>query len=123
MAAGQSGRDARLGDGCFAEYYAPDKPGQAVGGLRQSGRGILRDVLALYHDAMKITPTPHGHRRMHERRVTVADIRNVLNSRPPMHFSPNRRVHTGRALDGRRLEVIYTEAKAGEVRIVSVAAP
>src|SRR5215208_6062621 len=80
-----------------------------------------------YHDAMKITPTPHGHRRMHERRVTVADIRNVLNGRPPMHPSPNKRVHTGRALDGRRLEVMYTEAKAGEVRtswvrIVSVAA-
>src|SRR5215203_2589342 len=39
----------------------------------------------LYHDVMKITPTPHGHRRMHERRVTVEDIRNVLNGRPPMH--------------------------------------
>jgi hypothetical protein len=39
-----------------------------------------------------------------------------------MHFSPNKRVHTGRTLDGRRLEVMYTEAKAGEVRIVSVAA-
>jgi hypothetical protein len=52
----------------------------------------------------------------------VADIRNVLNGRPPMHPSPNKRVHTGRALDGRRLEVMYTEAKAGEVRIVSVAA-
>jgi len=76
----------------------------------------------LYHDVMKITPTPHGHRRMHERRVTVADIRNVLRGRPPMHFSPNKRVHTGRALDGRRLEVMYTEAKAGEIRIVSVAA-
>jgi hypothetical protein len=86
------------------------------------GRGILRGVPALYHDAMKITPTPHGHRRMHERRVTVADIRYVLNGRPQMHFSPNKRVHTGRALDGRRLEVMYTEAKAGEVRIVSVAA-
>jgi hypothetical protein len=60
---------------------------------------------------------------MHERRVTVADIRNVLNNRPPMHFSPNKRVQTGLALDGRRLEVMYTEAKAGEVRIVSVAAP
>jgi hypothetical protein len=75
------------------------------------------------NDVMKITPTPHGHRRMHERRVTVADIRNVLRGRPPMHFSPNKRVHTGRALDGRRLEVMYTEAKAGEIRIVSVAAP
>jgi hypothetical protein len=75
------------------------------------------------NDVMKITPTPHGHRRMHERRVTVADIRNVLGGRPPMHFSPNKRVHTGRALDGRRLEVMYTEAKAGEIRIVSVAAP
>jgi len=71
---------------------------------------------------MKITLTLHAHRRMHERRVTVADIRNVLNSRPQMHFSPNKRVHTGRSLDGRRLEVMYTEAKAGEVRIVSVAA-
>ena len=59
---------------------------------------------------------------MRERRVTVADIRNVLNSRPQMHFSPNKRVHTGLALDGRRLEVMYTEAKAGEIRIVSVAA-
>jgi hypothetical protein len=52
----------------------------------------------------------------------VADIRNVLNGRPPMNLSPNKRVYTGRALDGRRLEVMYTEAKAGEVRIVSVAA-
>jgi len=72
---------------------------------------------------MKITPIRHGHRRMRERGVTVADIRNVLNSRPPMHASPNKRVHTELALDGRRLEVTYTEAKAGEVRIVSVAAP
>jgi hypothetical protein len=72
---------------------------------------------------MKITPTPHGHRRMRERRVTVADIRNVLNGRPPMHPSPNKRVHTGRTLDGRRLEVMYTEAKAGEVRVVSVVTP
>ena len=87
-----------------------------------TGRGILRGVPALYHDVMKITPTAHGHRRMHERRVTVADIRNVLGSRPQMHPSPNKRVHTGRALDGRRLEVMYTEAKAGEVRIVSVRA-
>ena len=71
---------------------------------------------------MEITPTPHGSRRMHERRVTVADIRNVLGNRRPMHPSPSKRVHTGRALDGRRLEVMYTEAKAGEVRIVSVAA-
>ena len=71
---------------------------------------------------MKITPIRHGHRRMREWRVTVADIRNVLNGRPQMNFSPNKRVHTGRTLDGRRLEVMYTEAKAGEVRIVSVAA-
>ncbi len=72
---------------------------------------------------MEITPTRHGHRRMRERRVTVADIRNVLGSRPPMHPSPNKRVQTGRALDGRRLEVVYTEPKAGEFRIVSVVAP
>jgi hypothetical protein len=71
---------------------------------------------------MKITSTPHGHRRMRERCVTVADIRNFLNSHPQMHPSPNKRVHKGRALDGRKLEVMYTEAKAGEVRIVSVAA-
>jgi hypothetical protein len=71
---------------------------------------------------MKITPTPHGHRRMHERRVTVADTRNVLGGRYPMHFSPHKRVHTGWALDGRRLEVMYTEVKVGEVRIVTVAA-
>ena len=77
---------------------------------------------APYHEAMKITPTPHAHRRMRERSVTVADIRNVLNGRPPMHPSPNKRVQMGRTLDGRRLEVMYTEAKAGEVRIVSVAA-
>ena len=72
---------------------------------------------------MKITPTPHGHRRMHERRVTVADTRDVLNGRPPMHPSPNKRVQMGRTLDGRRLEVMYTEAKAGEVRVVSVVVP
>ena len=72
---------------------------------------------------MKITPTRHGHRRLRERCVTVADIRKVLGGRPPMHPSPNKRVHTGRSLDGRRLEVMYTEAKAGEVRIVSVVTP
>jgi hypothetical protein len=72
---------------------------------------------------MKITPIRHGHRRMRERRVTVADIRKVLNGRPPMHPSPNKRVQTGWALDGRRLEVMYTEAKAGEVRVVSVVTP
>jgi hypothetical protein len=72
---------------------------------------------------MKITPIRHGHRRMRERRVTVAEIRNVLNGRPQMHPSPNKRVHTGRTLDGRRLEVMYTEAKAGEVRVVSVVTP
>ena len=84
---------------------------------------ILRGVPTPYHDAMKITPIRHGHRRMRERRVTVADIRNVLNSRPQMHFSPNKRVQMGRTLDGRRLEVMYTEAKAGEVRVVSVVTP
>ena len=72
---------------------------------------------------MKITPVRHGHMRMHERRVTVADIRNVLNSRPQMKFSPNKRVQMGRTLDGRRLEVMYTEAKAGEVHVVSVVTP
>jgi uncharacterized DUF497 family protein len=71
---------------------------------------------------MKITPIRHGHMRMHERRVTVADIRNVLGGRPPMHPSPNKRVQMGRTRDGRTLEVMYTESKAGEVRIVSVAA-
>jgi hypothetical protein len=121
-------RGGITGEGLRSVGVAPTSPNQErvlypAHRSTFTGRGILRDVLALYHDAMKITPTPHGHRRMHERRVTVADIRNVLNSRSPMHFSPNRRVHTGRALDGRRLEVIYTEAKAGEVRIVSVAAP
>ena len=53
----------------------------------------------------------------------MADIRNVLNGRPPMHPSPNKRVQMGRTLDGRRLEVMYTEAKAGEVRVVSVVTP
>jgi uncharacterized DUF497 family protein len=72
---------------------------------------------------MKITPIRHGHRRMRERRVTVADIRNVLNDRPPMLPSPNKRVQMGRTLDGRRLVVMYTEAKAGEVRVVSVVTP
>ena len=60
---------------------------------------------------------------MRERRVTVADIRNVLNGRTQMHFSPNKRVQMGRTLDGRRIEVMYTEAKAGEVRVVSVVVP
>ena len=77
---------------------------------------------APYHEAMKITPIRHAHRRMRERRVTVEDIRNVRHGRPPMHPSPNKRVQMGRTLDGRRLEVMYTEAKAGEVRVVSVAA-
>jgi len=99
---------------------SPLHPGRT---LTPTGLGYPSGCPGPYHDAMKITPTPHGRMRMHERRVTVADIRNVLNGRPQMHFSPNKRVQTGRTLDGRRLEVMYTEAKAGEVRIVSVRAP
>src|SRR5918997_7139256 len=39
MPASQSGRDARLGDGCFTEYYASHMPREVSDELRQSGRG------------------------------------------------------------------------------------
>jgi hypothetical protein len=37
MAADQSGRDARLDDGCFGGYYASHKPRQAVDKRHASG--------------------------------------------------------------------------------------
>jgi hypothetical protein len=48
MAAGQSGRDARLDDGCFAGYYASHKPGQAVGKLSTT----VVNSKALWHHAL-----------------------------------------------------------------------
>ena len=60
---------------------------------------------------------------MRERGITRADIRNVLENRGAAHPSRRKRTEKGRALSGERINVVYTEAKAGEFRIVSVVTP
>jgi hypothetical protein len=63
-------------------------------------------------------------RRLREKGLTVADVRNVLRGRGPAHPSAKKRTHKGRALSGERINVVVnTEAKAGQFRIVSVITP
>ena len=72
---------------------------------------------------MKIDLTDHARKRLRQRGLTVADVRNVLWGRAPTHPSPKKRTEKGRALSGERIDVVYTEAKAGNFRIVSVVTP
>jgi hypothetical protein len=53
----------------------------------------------------------------------MADIRHVLLNRASTHPSRRKRVERGRALNGERLEVVYTETTAGSFHIVSVKKP
>jgi hypothetical protein len=74
---------------------------------------------------VRITYTHHAQRRMRERAVSAADVRRVLANRPPQRSfpSPRKRSERGRASSGALLEVVYTEEKAGEFRIVTVITP
>jgi uncharacterized DUF497 family protein len=72
---------------------------------------------------MRITLSRHARRRMRERAVAMADIRHVLMNRGPSHPSRRKREERGRALNGERLEVVYTEVSAGVFHIVSVKKP
>jgi hypothetical protein len=47
----------------------------------------------------------------------------VLQNRSPTHPSRKKRPELGRALNGERVKVVYTEHKAQEFRIVSVVTP
>jgi hypothetical protein len=50
--------------------------------------------------------------------------KRALLGRGPAHPSAKKRMEKGRALSGERINVVvYTEAKAGDFRIVSVITP
>jgi hypothetical protein len=77
----------------------------------------------LYHADMRITLSYHARQRLWEKGLTRADVRNVLEKRAATHPSQKKRTEKGRALSGERIHVVYTEANAGEFRIVSVVTP
>jgi uncharacterized protein YuzE len=58
---------------------------------------------------VKITYTNHAQRRMRERAVSGADVRNVLSARVPAHPSSKKRELWGRTVGGTSLKVVYTE--------------
>jgi hypothetical protein len=72
---------------------------------------------------MRVRLSKHASKRLRDRGLSVADVRNVLQGRGPAHPSAKKRTEKGRALSGERINVVYTEAKAGEFRIVSVITP
>ena len=72
---------------------------------------------------VKIRLSQHARLRLREKGLTVADVRNVLQGRARTHTSPKKRTEKGRTPSGERINVVYTEAKAGEFRIVSVVTP
>jgi uncharacterized DUF497 family protein len=72
---------------------------------------------------VKINLSNHARLRLREKGLTIADVRNVFRARGGGHPSEKKRVEKGRALSGERLNVVYTEVKAGDFRIVSVITP
>ncbi len=69
---------------------------------------------------MRVTYSGHARKRMRERNVSALDIRHALSGRGPSYPSPKKRTHRGRTLGGARLEVVYTEERRQEFRIVTV---
>jgi hypothetical protein len=69
---------------------------------------------------MNITFSGHARKRMRERNVSQEDIEHVLSGRGSPHPSARKRTWRGRSLGGARLEVVYTEASAGQFHIVTV---
>jgi uncharacterized DUF497 family protein len=72
---------------------------------------------------VKVYLSMHARRRLRQKGLTVADVRNVLQGRGSAHPSDKKRTEKGRAVSGERINVVYTEAKAGQFRIVSVITP
>jgi hypothetical protein len=69
---------------------------------------------------LRITLSGHARKRMRERNVTREDIEAVLSGRGPAHPSPKKRTLRGRDRGGRRLEVVYTEARPEQFHVVTV---
>ncbi len=72
---------------------------------------------------VNINLSNHARKRLREKGLTVTDVRNVLQGRGPTHPSAKKRTQKGTAVSGERINVVYTEAKAGQFRIVSVITP
>jgi hypothetical protein len=72
---------------------------------------------------MRVSLSQHARLRLREKNLTVADVRNVLQGRGSAHPSKKKRTEKGRTLNGERINVVYTEARAGQFRIVSVITP
>ncbi len=72
---------------------------------------------------MEIDLSNHARRRLREKGLTKADVENVLRRRPRSYPSAKKRTEKGRALSGERIDVVYTEKKAGKFCIVSVVTP
>lgn len=69
---------------------------------------------------MQITYSAHARKRMRERNISESDIYHLLPSRSREHPSPRKRTLRGRTLGGTLVEVVYTEARAGQFHIVTV---
>lgn len=69
---------------------------------------------------MQITYSAHARRRMAERSISERDIEHVLSGRGHQHPSTRKRSLRGRTLGGTLVEVVYTEARAGQFHIVTV---
>lgn len=72
---------------------------------------------------MRVSLSQHARLRLREKNLTLGDVRKVLQERGSVHPSKKKRIEKGRALSGERINVVYTEARAGEFRIVSVVTP
>lgn len=105
--------------------------GNFQGTFSASYRMILRDcypnsvpaLLYVYDGVVKIDLSNHARRRLREKNLTVEDLRNVLANHARAHPSPRKRMEKGRTISGERINVVYTEVKADEFRIVSVITP
>ncbi len=69
---------------------------------------------------MQVTLSGHARKRMRERNISREEIEHVLSGRGQEHPSPKKRTLQGRAPDGRRLEVVYTEARPGHFHVVTI---
>lgn len=69
---------------------------------------------------VRVTLSNHARKRMRERNVSREAIEHVLAGRSRDHPSPRKRTLRGRDPGGRRLEVVYTEARSGHFHVVTI---
>jgi hypothetical protein len=69
---------------------------------------------------VRVTLSGHARKRMRERNVFWDDIEHVLASRGSEYSSSKKRTFRGRDAGGRRLEVVYTEARSGHFHVVTI---